>query len=120
MPTMSAPKASACSLRWADASSADGNTRRRGATAPVNRGCCVSRINRRYSSTASILIDRPPTAAYQEAQEKGGGEAGGFHVLGPRFWVRVRFRLGVRRWGLGVRGWGFGVRRSGFEPEHDP
>src|SRR4051812_40814588 len=110
MPTMSAPKASACSLRWADASSADGNTRRRGATAPVNRGCCVSRINRRYSSTASILIDRPPTAAYQESQEKGGGEAGVFTLLGSLFSVRVQVRFEVRRSGFGVRGSGFGVR----------
>src|SRR3954471_10337341 len=118
MPAMSAPKASAFSFRWADASSADRNSRRRAATAPVNRGCCVSRINRRYSSTPSIRIDRPPTAAYQESQAKDGGE-GVFTLLGSRFSVRVQVRFGARGSWFGALGWGVGGvccggRRGGF------
>src|SRR5688572_29041531 len=72
MPTMSAPSSRAFALMSAAASRALANARASGATGPSKRGYCSSRISRRYSSTASISIERPPTRAYHSSQENAG------------------------------------------------
>src|SRR5690349_21194727 len=73
MPLMSAPKRPAAAFTSAAAAAGESKLRRSAATGPVKRGSCSSRIRRRYSSTASIRIERPPTFAYQWSHANAGG-----------------------------------------------